>query len=61
MSQPLGKGSRNPTGVSGKPPGGICGTLVGYFRKVKILQVGPLVLWLASGGVSSGPAQAIVF
>lgn len=49
-----GMGSRNPMGVSGKPPGGICGTLVGYLPEVKILQVGPLVLWLALGGVDSG-------
>jgi hypothetical protein len=48
------KGSRNPIGVSRKPPGGICGTPAGYLRKVKILQVGPSVLWLALGGVDSG-------
>src|ERR1700733_1676845 len=30
-----GMGSRNPIGVSGKPPGGICGTLVGYLSEVK--------------------------
>jgi hypothetical protein len=43
-------------GVSGKPQGGIYGTLAGYFRKAKRLQVGPLALLLAFGGVDSGTA-----
>jgi hypothetical protein len=43
-------------GVSGKPQGGIYGTLAGYFRKAKRLQVGPLTLLLAFGGVDSGTA-----